>query len=89
MENVLSRFHNPLRTHPVHGVDPPHCADFGCVVDKADVSLGGGVQLSHLNVPKAIEELCPDVGPHPVADCNADFVILLVVFLQREKKQQQ
>lgn len=84
------RFHNPLYapvlwTHPVHGVDPPHCADFGRVVDEADVSLGGGVQLSHLNVPEAIEELRPDVGPHPVADGDADFVILLVVFLQRKK----
>lgn len=78
-----------LRTHPVHGVDPPHCADFGRVVDEADVSLGGGVQLSHLNVPEAIEELRPDVGPHTVADGDADFVILLVVFLQRRKKKKK
>lgn len=90
MEKVLCRSHNPLKapvvwTHPVHQVDPPHCADFGRVVDEADVSLGGGIQLSHLNVPEAIEELRPDVGPHPVADSDANFVIPIVVFLQGEK----
>lgn len=71
----------------MHQVDPPHCADFGRVVDEADVSLGGGVKLSHLDVPKAIEELRPDVGPHPVADSDAHFVILFVVFLQGKKKK--
>lgn len=68
----------------MHRVHPPHCADFGRVVDEADVSLGGGIQLSHLNVPEAIEELRPHVGPHPVADGDANFVILIVVFLQEK-----
>lgn len=44
-------------THPVHKIDSPHCADLGRVIDEADVSLCGSVQLSDLNVPEAIYEL--------------------------------
>lgn len=91
MGKALNRSYNPPKapvtcTHPVHQVDPPHGADLGRVVDEADVPLGGGIQLSHLNVPEAIEEIRPDVRPHPVADSNTNFVILIVVFLQEKNR---
>lgn len=68
-------------------VDPPHSADFGGVIDEADVPLGGSVQLSDLDVPEAIQELRPNVRPDPVADSDPNFVILFVVSLRKRKKE--
>lgn len=70
-------------THPVDDVDSPHCTDFGRVVDEADVSLCGSVQLSDFNVPEAIQKLWPNVCSDPVADREPHSVVLLIVFLQR------
>lgn len=75
-------------THPVHKIDSPHCADLGRVIDEADVSLCGSVQLSDLNVPEAIYELWPNVRSDPVADGDSHFVVLLSVFLQRATSTQ-
>lgn len=66
-------------------VDPPHSADFRGVIDEADVPLGGSVQLSDLDVPEAIQELRPNVHPDTVADSDPNFVILIVVSLQKKK----
>lgn len=68
-------------------IDSPHCTDLGRVIDEADVSLRGGVQLSDMNVPEAVQKLRPNVCSDPVADGNPHFVVLLVVFLQRKKKK--
>ena len=70
-------------SYPVDKVDSPHCSDLGCVVDEADVSLGGSVQLSDLNVPEAVQKLRPNVCSDSVADGDLHSVILLVAFLQR------
>lgn len=67
-------------------VDPAHGADFWGVIDEADVPLGGGVQLSDFDVPKAIQELRPNVHPDPVADSDPNFVILFVVSLQEKRR---
>ena len=41
-------------THSVHKIDSPHGTDLGGVINEADVSLCGSVQLSDLNIPEAI-----------------------------------
>ena len=63
-------------------IESPHRSDLGRVVYEADVSLGGSVQLSDLNVPEAIQELRPDVFPDSVSDGDLHFVVLVVVPLQ-------
>lgn len=70
-------------THPVDGIDPAHCTDFGRVIDEADVSLRGGVKLPDFNVTKAIQKLFPNVCSDPVADRYSHSVVLLIFFLQR------
>lgn len=65
-------------------VDPADRADFGRVVDEADVSLRGGVKLSHLDVPKALEKLGPNVRPDAVADGDPHAVLLVVVLLRSD-----
>lgn len=74
-------------THPVDDVDSPHRAHFGRVIDEADVSLRGSVQLSDLNVAKAVQKVRPDVRSDPVADSDPHFVVLLVVFLQKTTQE--
>lgn len=86
---ILQRPENNSSTHPVDEVDPPHGADFGGVIDEADVPLGGSVQLSDLDVPEAIQELRPSVHPGPVADSDPNFVILFVVSLQKNKTKKR
>lgn len=70
-------------SYPVHKVDSSDCADLGRVVDEADVSLCGSVQLSNFNVSKAMKKLGPNVRSDTVADCNSHFVVLLIIFLPR------
>lgn len=70
-------------THPVDDVDSPHRAHFGRVIDEADVSLRGSIQLSDFNVAEAVQKLRPDVCSDPIADRDPHFVVLLVVFLQK------
>ena len=66
-------------------IDSTDCTDLGRVVDEADVSLRGGVQLSDFDVTKAIQELRPNFGADPVADGQPHFVVLLVVLLRTVK----
>lgn len=70
--------------HPVNHVDATNRPDFGRVVDEADVSLCGGVELPDLDVPETVEELGPNVGPDTVADGDSHCVVLFVVFLQSD-----
>lgn len=70
-------------THPVDGIDPPHCTDFGRVIDETDVSLSGGIKLLDFNVAKAVQKLFPNICSDPVADRYSHTVVLLVFFLQR------
>lgn len=74
----------PLAPHPVDNVDSADGADSGRVVDEADVSLCGGVKLSDLDVPEAVEEVRPNVCPDAVADGDPHSVVLLVVPLQSD-----
>lgn len=70
-------------THLVDKIDSSHCTDLRRVIDEADVSLRGSVQLSDFNVPEAIQKLGPNVCADSVADGDPHSVVLLIVFLQR------
>ena len=62
----------------VHSSDSPY---FPHVVHKAYVSFGGGVELSHLDVPESIQKVSPYVRPHAVTDGQSDLVLSVVVSL--------
>lgn len=65
----------------MHKVDPSHGPDPGRVIDEADVSLGGGIQLSDLNFTESIQELCPNITSDSVPDGDSNSVVLLIFFL--------
>lgn len=94
MQLILTHFFNypfflfwASVSYPVQKVDASHCSDLGRVIEKADVSLGGGVQLSDLNVAESIQELAPHVASDSVPDGDSNFVVLLIFFLQKKTKQ--
>lgn len=64
-------------------IDPTDSSNFIGVIDKADVSLGGGVQLPDVNVSEAFEELVPDVCSHTVTNGELHFVVSVIFLLQR------
>lgn len=93
MQLILTHFFNypfflfwASVSYPVQKVDASHRSDLGRVIDEADVSLGGGVQLSDLNVAESIQELAPHVASDSVPDGDSNFVVLLIFFLQKKNQ---
>lgn len=70
-------------SYPVDEIETSHCTDCGRVVDEADVSLRGSVQLSDFNVPEAVQKLGPNVRSDPVANGDPHSVVLLAVALRK------
>lgn len=63
-------------------VNPAHHSNLCGVVNKADVSLGGSVQLSDVNVPKAIQKFFPHVGSYSVTYSDLHTVVSVIISLQ-------
>lgn len=68
-------------------VDPSNSSYFPQVVDKSHISFSGGVKLSDLNLPKAIEKLPPYLCSDTVANGQSYFVVLVIFSLSFQKQK--
>lgn len=74
-------------THPVEEVGATHHSDPADVVHEAEVSLSGAIHLTHLYVPKAAEELPPDVLTQAVPYTHPNLVGLIQFCLTEEGRK--
>lgn len=72
-------------SYPVKKVDSSNSSDFPHIVNESHISLGGGIKLSNLNVPKAIEKLSPHLRSDAVSDGQTHFMLFVVVSLKSNK----
>ncbi len=71
-------------TNLAENIDTTDHSDFIGVIDEADISLGGGIELPDMNASKTVQELFPDVCSYAVSNGNSHFVVSVIVFLQHE-----
>lgn len=63
-------------------VNPAYHSNLCGVVNKPDVSLGGSVELSDVNVPETIQKFIPHVSSYTVTYSDLYFVVSVIISLQ-------
>lgn len=70
-----------VHTHLVEEVRATDCSDLADMVHKAEVSLGGAVQLTHADLSKTSVEFSPYILAEAVSHTHSHFMILLILCL--------
>lgn len=65
-------------------IDTTDHSDFIGVIDEADISFGGGIELSDMNASETVQELFPDICSYTISNRNSHCVVSVIVFLQHE-----
>ena len=60
-------------------------SNFPNVVDKANISFCRSIAFTDVNVPKTLQEISPSICSYPVPQSQSDFMILIVVSLNRRE----
>lgn len=73
------------RTYLADNIDTADHSDFIGVIDEADISLCGSIELSDMNASKAVQEIFPDLCSHAITNGDRHLVVSVIVFLQSGK----
>lgn len=60
-------------------------SNFPSIVDKANVSFCRSVAFTDTNIPKPLQEINPGICSYPVPQSQSDFMIPIVVSLDRSE----
>lgn len=77
------------RSYLAEKIDTTDHSDFIRVIDEADISLCGSVELPDMNASETVQELFPDVCSYAITNGDLHLVVLVIVFLQRNIMKQK
>lgn len=72
-------------TYPADNIDTADHSDFIGVIDEADISLCGSIELSDMNASEAVQEVFPDLCSYAITNGDLHLVVSVIVFLQSGK----